>query len=484
MGATMEIRAQSGRQELFLSSPADIAIYGGSAGGGKTWSLLIDPLRNIDNKDFGATLFRRTYPEITNQGGMWDESEKLYPYARGKGTRGDLVWRFPSGARVEFAHCQNEDDKKNYDGAQICLLAFDQLEHFSESMWWYLGMRNRSTCGVRPRIRATCNPDPDSWLIKDAKEGWGKGFIGWWIGEDGYADLERAGKIRWFVRWQDKLYWADTPEELNARFAFVDPPLMPRSVTFIPATVWDNQILMKTDPAYLANLQSLPPIERERFLGDRLKGGNWKVRPTAGKVFDRAWFKLVDEAPKGGVECRFFDFAGAEKIIKGDDPDFTAGPKIRKVGGNYYVTDLIHDRYPAGEIHSMVKSIANQDRALAHQDDTRYLIRWEQEPNDAAIRDTLAMKKNLEGFNADGVLARGNKYVHWKPFATIAQSGHVYVLVRPWTENFLSQMHGIPDLAHDDVADGASKCYEQLEDLPETINRKTQPNPWTQVRSI
>jgi predicted phage terminase large subunit-like protein len=472
----MEIRPQPGRQEQFLSSPADIVIYGGAAGGGKTWSLLLDPLRDVKNAAFGATIFRRTYPEITNQGGMWDESEQLYPYLQARGVKGDLVWRFPAGARVEFRHLQHEDNLKDYDGAQICLLSFDQLEHFTEKMWWYLGMRNRSKCGVLPRTRATCNPDPDSWLVV-GPEGWGSGFISWWIAEDGYADLERAGQIRWFVRWQDRLYWADSAEDLRQQFAYVDPPLIPRSVTFIPATVWDNQILMKSDPSYLARLQSLPPVERERFLGDRERGGNWKVRPSAGKVFDRSWFKLVDEAPVGGVECRFFDYAGAAKIIKGDDPDFTAGLKIRKVGGNYYVTDMIHDRYPAGEIHSMTKTIAGQDRALAHLDNTRYLIRWEQEPNDAAIRDTLAMKKTLEGFDADGILARGEKYLHWKPFATTAQAGHVYVLVRPWTETFLSQMHGVPDLRHDDVADGASKCYEVLEKLPEALPQRTPNQP-------
>ena len=464
-----DIRPQPGRQEEFLSSPADIVIYGGAAGGGKTWALLLDPLRDKNNGGFFCTIFRRTYPEITNQGGMWDESNNLYPHAGGMGVQGDLVWRFPSGARIEFGHCQNENDKTQWDGAQICDLEFDQLEHFSESMWWYLGIRNRSTCGVPPRIRATCNPDPESWLIKDSKLGWGHGFIGWWIDEDGYANLDRAGQLRWFVRWHDKLYWADDPGELRERFAHVDPPLIPRSVTFIPAAIWDNPILMEKDPNYIANLQSLPTFERERFLGDRKKGGNWKVVASAGKVFDRSWFKLVDEAPRGGVECRFFDFAGAEKVIKGDDPDFCAGPKLRKVGGNYYFTDVINDRYPAGEIFSMVKSVAQQDRALAHMDNTRYLLRWEQEPNDAAVRDTIAMRKNVgEGYDANAVLARGEKYLHWKPLAIAAQAGHVYCLVRPWTENFLSQLHGVPDVAHDDMADGAGKAYEVLEKEIET----------------
>ena len=98
----IEIRPQAGRQESFLSSPADIVIYGGSAGGGKTWGLLLDPLRDIDVAGFNAVIFRRTYAEVTKAGGLWDESEKLYRYIGADGVRGDLLWRFSSGARVEF----------------------------------------------------------------------------------------------------------------------------------------------------------------------------------------------------------------------------------------------------------------------------------------------------------------------------------------------------------------------------------------------
>ena len=54
------IRPQPGPQETFLASPADIAIYGGAAGGGKTWALLMEPLRHVHNPKFGAVFFRRT----------------------------------------------------------------------------------------------------------------------------------------------------------------------------------------------------------------------------------------------------------------------------------------------------------------------------------------------------------------------------------------------------------------------------------------
>jgi len=107
MNATA-IKPQPGRQEQFLASRADITIYGGAAGGGKTFGLLLEPLRYHDNPRFGAVVFRRTYPQITHEGGMWDEAEALYPLLGARANKNDMEWRFPSGARVSFAHMHRE----------------------------------------------------------------------------------------------------------------------------------------------------------------------------------------------------------------------------------------------------------------------------------------------------------------------------------------------------------------------------------------
>src|SRR5262249_29076661 len=156
--------------------------------------------------------------------------------------------------------------------------------------------RNRTTCGMRPCVRITCNPDADSWLAK---------FVEWWIDPDtGYPLPERGGVLRWFARVNEELAWADGPGELRGRH----PGCVPKSATFIPARLDDNPALTTADPGYLANLMALPLVERERLLG-----GNWKIRPAAGKVFNRAWFAVVEAVPAGGEEVRFWDFAATEK---------------------------------------------------------------------------------------------------------------------------------------------------------------------------
>ena len=70
--------------------------------------------------------------------------------------------------------------------------------------------RNRSMCGVRPYIRATCNPDADSWVAD---------LVSWYIDSDtGYPIPKRSGAIRYFVRHDNKLFWADTRQELIKDF--------------------------------------------------------------------------------------------------------------------------------------------------------------------------------------------------------------------------------------------------------------------------
>ena len=443
----VEIRPQP-KQEIFLSSSADIVIFGGSAGGGKTWSLLLEPLRHAKNSGFGAVCFRRTYPEITNEGALWDESENIYPLLGAKPTRGNLQWEFASGAKISFAHMQHEKNLQDYQGSQIPLILFDQLEHFEAKMFFYMLSRNRSVCGVKPYVRATCNPEP----------GWLADLLAWWIAEDGYADLSRAGIIRWFVRANEQIVWGDSQQELKERYPVLDA----KSLTFIPATVYDNKILLEKDPGYLANLQALPLVDRERLLGDRERGGNWKIKPSAGKVFNRAWFRTVDAVPAGGVVVRRWDFAATEKELAKNDPDYTASCLMLVVNGNYYILDVTAEQIDPARIDTTYENLTRQDAARFAREKRRYLSRWEQEPGSAGKRESYRMVKRMAGVDAKGLPSMADKLIRAKPLAAQTEAGNVSILPGEWNDMFLNHMHGQPDLPHDDIMDAASGAFNDL----------------------
>jgi len=439
---TLTIKPQKGPQEQALASPADIVIFGGAAGGGKSWALLLEPLRHVENPQFSCVLFRRTYPQVTNPGGMWDESIKLYPLVGATPRQSDLAWRFPSGAVVRFAHLQHESSRLDWQGAQVTLLGFDELTHFTRDQFFYMMSRNRSMSGIRPYMRATCNPVPDD----DPVGGWIHEFVGWYIGDDGYAISERSGVMRWFVNVNDQLHWADTREELATRF----PETTPKSFTFIKSSLYDNQILMREDPGYLANLQALPLVDRERLLG-----GNWKIKPAAGKVFNRGWFEVVDAAPAGGRTVRFWDLAATEKTVAKADPDFTAGVKIRRVDDIYYIMDAIAVQEAPGRVDALIKNTASQDG-------TGVAVRFEREGGASGVRDARNTVSMMAGYDVRAVSPQGDKVTRAKGLAAQAEAGNVKIVRGPWNDRYLRTLHAFPDGAHDDEVDASSGAFNDL----------------------
>lgn len=433
------IRPQEGPQERFLGSAADIAIYGGAAGGGKTWALLMEPLRHISNSGFGAVFFRRTTVQVRNEGGLWDESEKLYPVIGGAPREHVLSWEFSSGATVGFAHLEHDKTVLNWQGSQIPLICFDELTHFSQKQFWYMVSRNRSMCGVKPYIRATCNPDADSWVA---------GFIAWWIDQEtGLPIPERSGVIRYFVRINDKLIWADTPEELEAKH----PGIPPKSATFIAASLTDNKALMEADPGYLANLMALPKVERERLLG-----GNWKIRAAAGLLFKRSWVRVVDAPPTDLRIVRGWDLAGTPKT-ETNDPDWTAGTKIgvSRSTGRYIVLDHVRDRNTPHEIERLIRNTATQDGYSVE-------VSLPQDPAQAGKWQAATFIKLLAGYTARATPESGDKATRFGPFSAQCEAGNVDVLRGEWNEEWFMNLEAFPEAVHDDDADSTSRAFNTL----------------------
>lgn len=283
------IKPQKGFQEQFLSSPADIVIGGGAAGVGKSYALLLEAMRHISNPGYSATIFRRTTKQVRTGGGLWDTSTNLYQYIEGIEMKDSILkHQFPSGATVNFSHLEHEKNIYDYQGAQIPFIGFDELTHFTAKMFFYLLSRNRSVCGVKPYIRATCNPEPLSWVAR---------LLEWWIDQNtGFPIPERAGVIRYFTVYKNAYVWGNTAQEVidqvpsyRNKSETMDSKLkdLIKTLTFIPGKITDNQELLNVNPEYLANLLMQDEAERLKLLE-----GNWKVTVDGMEIFK--YHKLQD----------------------------------------------------------------------------------------------------------------------------------------------------------------------------------------------
>jgi hypothetical protein len=313
------IKPQPGYQEIALSSDADIVIGGAAAFVGKTFALLLDPLRNISIKDFGGVIFRRTSVQIRNEGGLWDTSMKLYPIMKAEPRESSLDWQFPSGAKLSFRHLEYEKNKFDWQGAQIPFLGFDELTHFTESMFFYLLSRNRSDCGVKPYVRATCNPDPESWVYK---------LIEWWIDkETGYPILEKRGVLRYFIKYGDSYIWGSSYDEVKEKAWHIISPLIEqsglyaedfiKSITFVSGSIYDNKKGLEGDPSYPGNLLSQDEDTRRQLLE-----GRWKVSVSPNDIFDHGQFIDMFDNPrdikkKGRYITADIAMKGSNKLVVG-----------------------------------------------------------------------------------------------------------------------------------------------------------------------
>lgn len=457
-----QIRPQAGPQTKFSQCGADIAIYGGSAGSGKTYALELEPLKyctNVEYEGYSCVIFRRSIPAIRNPGSLWDQSFELYQEHGGESASSTLEWKWPGAGKIKFAHLEYETTVFDWHASQITLICFDELTEFTQKQFFYMLSRNRSKCGVRPYFRATCNPDADSWVAE---------FISWWIDpETGFFIPERSGKVRFFVRVGDDLRWANHPEDLThellgiPRFApdGTEIPIRPMSVTFIGSSIYDNKELLKSDPDYLAKLLSLPTVERERLLN-----GNWKIKPAPGLFFNRAWVEIVDELPNDLQFKRGWDLAATEKT-QGNNPDATSSTKIGKdiMKKIYYVTDSTNLMGSPYMVDTHIKVVSGKE---GEGGDGPTIEQWfPQDPGQAGKSQMKYFQTMLDGVPVRSTPEVGDKITRFSPFSATAQAGRVKILRGPWNNRWFANLEAFPDpKSKDDDVDSTSRAFNSFLD--------------------
>lgn len=137
------------------------ALYGGAVGGGKSAGLLAAALRFVDRPGYAALLLRRTYAELSKAGGLIPLAHEWLGSTDARWTDHNKTWRFPSGATLEFGHVQHEQDKYSYQGAAYQFIGFDELTHFTESIYRYIGFsrqRRRVDLDIPVQTFSSANP--------------------------------------------------------------------------------------------------------------------------------------------------------------------------------------------------------------------------------------------------------------------------------------------------------------------------------------
>jgi len=230
-----------GPQTDFLAAGETDVLYGGAAGGGKSYAMLVDPLRFAHRGAHRALILRRSMPELRE---LIDKSRELYPKAF-PGCRYrevEKLWNFPSGAKVEFGFLERDADVYRYQGQAYSWIGFDEITHLpTEFSWNYLASRLRTTDSeIVPYMRCTANPG-------------GSG-----------------------AQWVKKRYISPSPPNES----FMGDDGITRK--FIPARLNDNPYLAQ-DGRYEQMLKSLPPTQRKQLLE-----GNWEIAEGAAFTeFDR-----------------------------------------------------------------------------------------------------------------------------------------------------------------------------------------------------
>lgn len=249
----------------------------------KSFSSLMEVLKDIKNPDFHATILRNEKDDLQS---LVTDSYKLFSqFGQYNKSQNDMTWNFTNGGWLKFSYYAGayQDFKTRFQGRQYAYVCIDEGTQCPYKKFKYLLTNNRNAAHIRNRFWITCNPDPESWVRK---------FIDWWVDEDGYIIPDRDGVIRYCFMdgdTPDSIYWGDTREEVYeqckgiidslwkdsyAELGYSKLEMFIKSATFIRADVSENIKLISTDASYIANLAQQDEEQRMR---DLEANWNWKA---------------------------------------------------------------------------------------------------------------------------------------------------------------------------------------------------------------
>ena len=266
------------KQLMYHRSTADILLYGGAAGGGKSKASIMDAfLRCMKHPKTHAWLFRRTYPELKDT--LIKEAVASIPQSCGRYRSGTHDMELINGSVLHFRHCHREADRFNYQGAEIDWLYIDELTSFSKVIFDYLRTRLRTkvTTGIRPIVRCTSNPG-------GVGHGWVKALF---VDSAPYYELHEVS------------VFSEALQKTHVK-----------RVQYIPAKATDNPHISQD---YIFELEQKPEALRRALLNgdwDAFEGQAFpEFKDDPAHYQDRLWTHIIDpiEIPDFWPRYRSFD---------------------------------------------------------------------------------------------------------------------------------------------------------------------------------
>lgn len=404
------------RQQVALLINFRELFFGGAGGGGKSDFLLMAALQYADCADYAAVIFRRTYTELKQSGGLIPRAMEWLSPTDAVGAEKDAGyftrWDFPSGAVLSFRHMQNVGDEGGMQGGQFQYVGIDELPTFSRQQFLYPFRQLRRLKGskIPLRVRSTGNP-----------------------GGLSHDDVRERYSI------------PDEPISLPIRNA--------AGRVFMPARIMDNPALDQEE--YIESLQELDPVTRARVME-----GDWRVR-EGGDFFQRTWFEVIPEVRIGATSrCRFWDKAATERKKGASDPDWTVGTLMSRFTRDgqkqWQIEDVIRFRAEPGEVRRRIKQTAQMDS-------TAVPVIIEKEGGASGKDAALTERQYLAGFTVASIPATGSKAIRAGPFATQAEAGNVKLVSGPWVAAWLDEIDAFQSPGmHDDQVDSASGAFTRL----------------------
>lgn len=438
------------QQLVLLENEVDILLTGGGAGSGKSFLALLKAASLVEASPAAKIMILRlSYPMLKD---LISASKNIYPHFGGVFKAQAKTWVFPNGAEIDFKAMPK--DLYEVQGWERTTYIIDEAAEFQLTDILAVLSRLRSaTYKGKQSLILSCNPSKTSYLLD---------FVQYSLDEDGVPKPGTEDITRYFVVQNSHVRWADSEDELYEKYGQGlkrGVEFMPMRFKFIPMTCFDNPVLLKADPSYVARLLAQPRVNQLRLLK-----GSWYAAVEGSSMVTEDMFELVDHPPINPVsKIRSWDLAASvPNEANNFKCDYTAGVLMSKDKfGNFYIEDVVRFQK---QIDGVLKEIVNT--AYADGLDVEHTI-----PCDPGQAGKVANRFYTTFLAEHGVSCKtvtvsghSGKTQRFSPFASVSANKSVKIVRGAWNRDYLDELCSFNgDRKNlDDQCDATSDAFNML----------------------